>query len=225
MPSQRDIGGMQADTIRNLNHLSHLIGRFQKLVLDGTPRSAQPTDLDPGQSLIWSGNLSQALSDVTCVFRDNLIKAEPIQEAIPWPEPNPLKDDHPQLPDDDVWQTIQMTVSMERETFRMMTERYPRFGQIVWDRKPCDTIHDLLNEILLNTNTFINTENNNTLKPDPVTTQDPPDAHAPPVKPTQRSIITLEHGLRRYLQVHMQIATLIPAHLRKATQRKFRDSD
>ncbi len=221
MPPRRETQAIHTNIINDLNVLSYFVGKFLLRTLNGRPQSVEPVDLDPSQSLIWSGNLAQALSDVTGKFRDNLIIAEPVPEAIRWPDPLPIKDDPP-LDDGNLWETIDMTVSMERETFRMITERYYGFARQKWHRVTLLTVHDLLNEILQNTNTFILAANRTLpMERDPVAVPDPPSPSSPSCEPNQRPLVTLEHGIRRYLEVHMQIATLIPAHLRIPPTRKF----
>lgn len=221
MPPLEDIDGLKKKIIDDLNELSCLIGRFDYMIHGPAPEAAQSRFLDPLASVYWSADLAETLANNTSEFRDNLIIAEKIREGkVSWPEVEPIDSS---VGDDDIWLTIQMTVSMELGTFQTMTSQYQNFGSFKWDdRQPLGTIHDLLHEILLNTNNFIASENNSSLfKNVPVQFEQPP-APIPPDGPERPAIVKLEHELRRYIEIHMQIATFIPAHLRNAPTRKFR---
>jgi hypothetical protein len=222
MPSRDYVAELKKQIVRDLNYLSHLIGRFHSMIHKGVkPEEGHLTKLDSLPSLYWAAALSQTLSDNTCKFRDSM-KSNEVPEDKCWPEPDPIEDKKVDV--SNLWKTIQMTVSMELATFRNMTRQYPNFPKYKWPRKRLSFIHDLLNEILLNTNAFIVAEKTY-LAPHPVHLKPPPPPPEDllPIGSTERKeLIRFEHGLRRYIEVHMQIATFIPAHLRKPPAKKFR---
>jgi hypothetical protein len=162
MPPLEDIDGLKKKIIDDLNELSCLIGRFDYMIHGVAPEAARSRFLDPLASVYWSADLAETLANNTSEFRDNLIIAEKIREGkVSWPEVDPIDSS---VGDDDIWLTIQMTVSMELGTFQTMTSQYQNFGSYQWNnRQPLGTIHDLLHEILLNTNNFIASENSSTL--------------------------------------------------------------
>jgi len=221
MASTDYVKGLKKRIVRDLNKLSHLIGRFHHMI-HGGPVGAPHKLLGPLASVYWAADLAETLASNTSELRDHLIIVEPIREnKDPWPEGDPIDD--PKVSDDDLWKTIQMMVSMELATFHAMTDQYEKFAMFKWKRKPRRTIHDLLHEILLNTNKFIAASNKKEpLKKDPVKFEDPPKPPSPLPGPERPALLKLEHEIRRYIEVHMQIATFIPTHLRNATTKKFR---
>jgi hypothetical protein len=228
--------GIQKSILDDLNELSNMVGKLHwRVHRAAKPIAANPIDLQPAESLRWAATLSQRLADNTCNFRTALKIADGIPEDPVWPEPIAITAPPPGTSQADIdkfeydlWNTIRLTVGMERDTFQMMLVRgysgVPDPGG--WDpphsKTPLPSVHDILHELLLNTVAFIRWEEEHydedffrcgRLVKNPSGVVYWPSPPGPNYCQLD-ALIMLEHGLRRYLQVHMQIATFIPKHLR-----------
>lgn len=201
----------------SLNDLASMVRNFHFFVHQKMPTDTTPMALATKEaSLYWSAALAEALASNACSFRNGLKFNDEIDEQLVWPDPGPMSGDDV----DDLLETIDMTARMESSTFRMMLTFYPIKKNLPYS--PCKTIHDVLNQLVVNQNEFIDSENEKEYHDYPISYLDPPAAPTgsqgadyPPVMALHR----IQLALHRLLQAHMQVASFVPIHLREARAR------
>jgi hypothetical protein len=201
----------------NLNDLASMMRDFHYFIHHKMPKNTPSVTLDTEEaSLYWSAALAETLASNAISFRNGLKFNDEIDEQLVWPDPGPMSGDDV----DNLLETVEMTGRMEASIFRLIMTFYPIKKKLSYT--PRTTIHDVLYELVVNQNEYIDSENEKEYHDYPISYLDPPAAPSGSQGVGYSHVFSLHRiqvSLHRFLQAYMQVMSFIPVHLRLARAR------